>query len=50
MALNLKEAPLYPLTGSKYGFRGIQKFAIEVFQVGKKFWVELNLGKVKIFG
>lgn len=37
-------------TSSKDGFLGIQKSAIEAFQVGKKFWVELNSGKLQFLG
>ncbi|KAK1363359.1 hydroxyproline O-galactosyltransferase GALT6-like [Heracleum sosnowskyi] len=37
-------------TSSKDGFLGIQKSAIEAFDVGKKFWVELNSGKLEILG
>ncbi|KAL8091730.1 hydroxyproline O-galactosyltransferase GALT6-like [Apium graveolens] len=36
-------------TSSQGGFLGIQKSAVEALQVGKKFWVELNSGKVEIF-
>ncbi|KAL8118265.1 hypothetical protein AgCh_015976 [Apium graveolens] len=35
-------------TSSKDGFLGIQKSAMEAFDVGNKFWVELNSGKLEI--
>ncbi|WOH10500.1 hypothetical protein DCAR_0729969 [Daucus carota subsp. sativus] len=37
-------------TSSKDGFLGLQKSAIEAFDVGKKFWVELNSGKLEVLG
>lgn len=35
-------------TNSKDGFLGMQKSAIEAFEVGKKFWVELESGKIQV--